>query len=78
MTTCRSCEAEVIFVPSSKTGRPMILNATPAKSVILVEPIGPLLIVRREVEGSAAAVVDVYTDHHATCPAAAEWKGKKR
>lgn len=70
MTTCRSCEAEVVFVPSATTGNPMILDAKPAKGVVLqrVMPDGH----------ATAAVVDVYTDHHATCPDAAAWKGKHR
>jgi hypothetical protein len=25
-----------------------------------------------------AVVVDTYVDHHATCPQAAEWKGRRR
>jgi hypothetical protein len=28
--------------------------------------------------GTLARVVDVYTDHHATCPEAEAWKGRHR
>ena len=31
---CRSCQAEVVFVPSAKTGKPMILDANPGLAAI--------------------------------------------
>lgn len=73
---CQSpgCGAEVIFVPSAKTGRPMILDAKPTKGVVLR---GDLRIADSQPE-SVASVVDVYTDHHVTCPAAKAWKGRTR
>lgn len=77
---CRSCRWPVVFVPSAKTGRPMILDAAPSKGVVLVgHPIG--VDNAFDVVGAddtLARVVDVYTDHHATCPNAAAWKGKSR
>ena len=89
MSTCRSCDAEVVFVASEKTGRPMILNAKPEKRVLVGnfsevsegDGFGLLLIdgyIGPPGGGSVAVVVDVYTDHHATCPNAADWKGKHR
>jgi hypothetical protein len=81
VSTCRSCDAEVIFLPSAKTGKPMILDAKPTKGVVLQRP--PL----RELEDGTpdlttqpwvGAVVDIYTDHHVTCPKAKEWQGRTR
>ena len=71
---CRSCGADVVFVPSAKSGKPMILNAFPTKGVVIEQVIlGP-----GPGDNQRAKVVDVYTDHHATCPKAADWKGKTR
>jgi hypothetical protein len=84
MSTCRSCQAEVVFVPSAKTGKAMILDAETRKGVILTDPSMNLhglvgLVKLEEVSGRAEAnVVDVFTDHHATCPNADAWKGKHR
>jgi hypothetical protein len=81
VAACRSCQAEVRFVPSAKTGKPMILDAKPEKRVVVVPPdvgqtafggqVGPF-------GPDVAVVVDTYVDHHVTCPAAAEWKGRRR
>ncbi len=80
MPTCRSCDAEVIFVPSAKTGKRMILDAEPRKGVIVFAPhevnIAPGHIAAQY--DRLAAVVDVYTDHHVTCPDAESWKGRRR
>jgi hypothetical protein len=73
MSECRSCGAEVLFVPSAKNhDRKMILNLKPAKGVVLesTPPFEPELRVVH------ARVVDVYTDHHATCPKAKDWRTK--
>lgn len=73
-TTCRSCDARVIFVPSAKTGKPMILDAEPRKGIVVTS-------VREPNDGGhniKAVVRDVFTDHHATCPAAKDWTGKSR
>lgn len=92
MSTCRSCGAPVVFVPSAKTGTPMVLDATPRKGVIVVgrEPIprGSIVsaatpealesVVTRGPSNYHARVVNVYTDHHATCPQASEWKRGRR
>jgi arginine repressor len=80
MSACRSCGAEVIFVPSAKTGKPMILDAKPEKRVVLVRS-NDQQVIYRATPGSAdpaARVIDTYIDHHATCPQAAEWKGRRR
>ncbi|MGH2711371.1 MAG: hypothetical protein ACRDH9_09240 [Actinomycetota bacterium] len=70
---CRSCKADVIFVPSAKSGKPLILDAKPSKGVVLGRgvPFGHIPM-------QVANVVDVYTDHHVTCPNAADWKGRTR
>lgn len=85
MPTCRSCQAEVLFVPSAKTGRPMILDATPEKRVVLTEDLTSSELALHGALGAdidgryqVARVVSVYTDHHATCPAAGQWKGRSR
>lgn len=75
MSTCRSCEAEVVFVKSAATGRSMILDAKPAKGVVLTDSNGQLELLE---PWARAAVVDVYTDHHVTCPDAASWRGRTR
>lgn len=81
MPTCRSCEAEVVFVKSEKSGTPMILDAIPAKGVILVTEslsgVGSIPTKYLD-EDARADVVDVYTDHHATCPDAKAWDGRTR
>jgi hypothetical protein len=80
MPTCRSCPAEVIFVPSAKSGKNMILDARPTKGVVLVaRSAGDEELWRAEDakyfdESPVARVVDVYTDHHATCPRAEDWR----
>jgi hypothetical protein len=83
VTTCRSCGAEVVFVPSETTGRRMILDARPSKAVLLIwddaGTFGDRLGEGDYRAGTQVArVVDVYTDHHATCPDAAAWEGKAR
>lgn len=80
MSTCRSCDAEVIFVPSATSGRPMILDAKPAKGVVLVDTAfgAALLAADPRTEKAHARVVDTYTDHHVTCPGADDWKGRTR
>ncbi len=84
MTTCRSCDAEVLFVPSATTGKSMILDAKPSKGIVLLSETGLAESIRHlrptaQLGGVfTAAVVDVYTDHHGTCPDAASWKGRRR
>jgi len=81
MNTCRSCKAEVVFVNSRKTHKPMILNAEPAKGVVVQNSTTGVYGGRVDPEFAEpleASVVDVYTDHHVTCPNADEWKGKHR
>lgn len=83
VTPCCSCDAEVIFVPSEKTGKPMILDAKPTKGVVLIEGNSKLhglaaFAQRVSDHDTEAVVVDVFTDHHVTCPKAADWKGRTR
>ncbi len=78
-------------MPSAKTGKPMILDARPAKGVVIATAVlqhgGVDAFASRgavahpeEMVGIVpqALVVDVYTDHHVTCPEATSWKGKTR
>lgn len=83
---CRSCGAGVVFVPSAKTGRPMILDAKPEKRVV----VGHVLESTKDhasafiadVGGvcshAVARIVDVFTDHHVSCPDGPAWKGRTR
>ena len=73
---CRSCGADVVFVRSGRSGKPMILNAFPTKGVVINNDLGYPTVV--DDPAASAYVVNVYTDHHATCPNAADWKGKTR
>ncbi len=82
---CRSCGASVLFVPSAKSGKPMILDAKPEKRVVLgsaittLEPDDGIVVGAQHPDAALIArVVRTYVDHHATCPAAAEWKGRRR
>ncbi len=82
--TCRSCHQPVLFVPSAKSGKPLILNAEPEKRVVLIDRQHNSVAPAAEHERLrlhdrlAAAVVNAYTDHHATCPKAGQWKGRTR
>jgi hypothetical protein len=82
VTTCRSCDAEVVFVRSAKSGRPMILDAVPAKGIVLRwDDAGTVGDRFGEGDGHGSQVADVlnvYTDHHGTCPNAGDWRGKTR
>lgn len=83
MTTCRSCNADVFFVPSAATGRRMILDAEPilngnveiADGLAYVLREGPLADARAKMLRGTGKV---YTSHHATCPQAADWRKSKR
>jgi hypothetical protein len=77
---CRSCGAPVIFVPSAKTGKPMILDAKPEKRIV-VEPTSHAGQQGEAMQPSGtrvARVVDTYVDHHATCSNPDYWKGRTR
>jgi hypothetical protein len=82
VSRCQSCDAEVVFVPSARSGKAMILDAEPKKGVVLrwddVGTIGDRLGEGDQHGAQVADIVNVYTDHHATCPHAAAWKGKHR
>jgi hypothetical protein len=67
---CLTCHQAVIFVPSAKSGKTMILDATPKKGIVIRDRPGTF--------HAEAHVVDVYTDHHATCPGAKAWAGRNR
>jgi hypothetical protein len=77
VNTCRSCRAEVVFIPSAKTGKPMILDAAPKKGVIIRNERGTFGHVPGGGLTEEALVVDVHTDHHATCPQAEDWTAKR-
>ncbi|MDP9301280.1 MAG: hypothetical protein M3P43_10375 [Actinomycetota bacterium] len=72
-------------MPSAKTGRPMILDAKPKKGVVLRDTFNDEWADLRlgddhptYVEDQVrASVVDVYTDHHATCPNVDEFRKER-
>ncbi|MGH2683012.1 MAG: hypothetical protein ACRDIX_07245 [Actinomycetota bacterium] len=76
MSECRSCGAEVVFVPSAASTSVLILDAKPEKRVVLSDGAGRE--VRPTHPAARARVVDVYTDHHVTCPNADQWRGRTR
>jgi hypothetical protein len=87
MSECRSCGAEVVFVPSAKSGKPMILDAKPETRIVLrargTGEDGPIAYSLAEAtflveNGGIAAVARVFTDHHVTCPKAKDWQGRTR
>ena len=78
MRTCRSCGAEVLFVPSATTGKAMILDARPERRVLVQNQRAPGRSEMPGATGAVARVIDAYTDHHVTCPDAAAWKGRTR
>lgn len=51
--TCRSCSAAIVWAKSA-AGRPMPLDATPEKRVV--------------VENGVGRIVDAYVSHFSTCP----------
>lgn len=74
MSTCQSCGASVFFAVYEKTGRTMIVDAKPSQRLVVVagdpdDPLNPCTI--------RLAMRKTYVDHHATCPQAAEWRGKR-
>ncbi len=78
MSTCRSCGAEVVFVPSVRGRVTMILDAVPEKRVVLVSA-AEVVRYADEMRGPFyARLQDAYTDHHATCPDAKSWRGRSR
>jgi hypothetical protein len=76
MSRCRSCGAEVFFVPSGSSTRVLIVDAKPEKRVVLTDGAGRWISPQHE--SARAHIVDTYTDHHATCPDAEVWKGRNR
>jgi hypothetical protein len=80
MPTCSACEAEVVFVPSARTGKPMILDAEPEKRIVLLdggtEPVYGIDHVRAVLRSGTgrAKVASVFIDHHATCPEAERFR----
>lgn len=72
-STCRSCGAPVRFVKSARSDAHMILDAKPVKNIVLV--VAGHQLWEHESQGRPLArVVDVYTDHHVTCPQHVRWK----
>jgi len=70
---CRSCGAPILWVVTVASGKRMPLDAEPG-------PAGNLVLLT----GGRARAAEpddrppLHTSHFATCPQAAEWRGKKR
>lgn len=79
MPTCSACEAEVEFIPSAKTGKPTIVDATPEKRLVVLdggEECYSIDHVRAAMRSGTATVkvATVFVDHHATCPRVEEFR----
>lgn len=73
---CVSCGAQVIWVPTAASSRPMPLDAEPRGDGNVVMVMGTAHIVGRgaaRVEGQVR-----YMPHHATCPQGKAWQGRTR
>lgn len=83
---CRSCQAEIVFVKTAKTGASMPLDAKPKRMIVLVAQIddddaaGVVILAGTGAppEHARAISVPVYTPHHATCPDGRQWTGGDR
>ncbi len=79
-TKCKSCEAQVIFVPHER-GKTMCLNAAPDQEkgnvMLIVDGFGRRIcrsLGPRFAETHRAVGTTLYLSHHASCPAAGEWQ----
>ncbi len=83
MDTCRSCKAPVIWAVTPK-GKRAIIDAeadNQAKgNVYLIDLGADQITLAVTLSGEALNIlnqlVDLRTDHHATCPDVEEWRGK--
>jgi hypothetical protein len=79
---CRSCRADVIFLRNAKSGSTVILDALPIRRYVMIDDtlslhgLVGLIDSRADSSDPAGLLVETYTDHHATCPNAAEWEGE--
>lgn len=71
MAKCRSCEAEIVWATSERTGKPMPLDATPTANGNMVMIAGKA---RGYTEEDAKLHRDRYTSHFATCPDADKFR----
>ena len=80
---CRgpNCGAEILFVKTEK-GKLQVLDAEPKKGVVLFTGDSNPRLRKTLAEAEStltptySVVVDVFTDHHATCPDAALFEGR--
>lgn len=74
MANCKSCNAEIEWVESERTGKPMPLDAGPIEN-------GNLVVVNGRARGFTAEDVRLARErrrsHFASCPNAADFRGKK-
>jgi hypothetical protein len=78
---CRSCGALVVFVPSAKSGKRMILDVEPDPilgNVLVEDGKARVLGVKARIAARAQfPPPSLYVPHHATCPQAAEWHRRR-
>lgn len=86
---CRSCRAQLRWVKSAKSGKPMPLDVSEDRGNVLVDGIGRAHVFRDADAARAAALADEQTfgvepvrfiSHHAEgqCTKGREWQGKRR
>jgi len=76
---CSACGADVVFVRSETSKATMILDVKTEKHVLLLDygkPAYSIDAVRQALEAglATARVTSVFTDHHATCPHADQFR----
>lgn len=85
MIVCRSCKAQVFFAVNQTTGRRLIVDAEPDgdRGNVSVKDLGDgshicRVLTNDEAADARQAGEDLYLDHHATCPEAANWRSRSR
>lgn len=75
---CSSCQAEIVWATSAKSGGPMPLNAVnvPSGNVVLRE--GKAVVLGKVALAELPAETPRFVSHHATCPQGPAWRGQAR
>jgi hypothetical protein len=66
LSNCRSCDARIIWIVT-ESGKRMPVDAKPAGKFIVLNDDDP----------PKGSLVPGYVSHFATCPQAADWRGKE-
>jgi hypothetical protein len=83
MPQCKSCQAEVQYVPHERTGTLMIVDAAPAATGNLIIRDGKVSVLKKcDLFTANDEPVELgtprYFDHHVTCPKAKDWRRPKK